>query len=284
MPRTGLEPACLSTHAPETCASTIPPPGHYGLSTFAQQTLERKTRLELATLTLARLCSTNWAISAFSVKEMRLELTRHNCHHPLKVARLPIPPFLQKGKEKNCFRGAQNRTRTCMPLDTRTWNVRVYHSATWALLFFAQLFSFTERKTRLELATLTLARLCSTNWAISALFLQPFIIFPIASAKVVLFSKLPKLSTIFFWKKWQISLASQAPLRYLPTLFPIKTPCKWTFRKALRTVSKSIFQQPKKHKDIWLKTYLRFKSNVLVFWLKRTCVWIKTLRRFFTNA
>ena len=180
VPRTGLEPACLSTHAPETCASTIPPPGHYGLSTFAQQTLERKTRLELATLTLARLCS--------------------------------------------------------------------------------------------------------TNWAISALFLQPFIIFPIASAKVVLFSKLPKLSTIFFWKKWQISLASQAPLRYLPTLFPIKTPCKWTFRKALRTVSKSIFQQPKKHKDIWLKTYLRFKSNVLVFWLKRTCVWIKTLRPFFTNT
>ena len=26
---------------------------------------------------------------------MRLELTRHNCHHPLKVARLPIPPSLQ---------------------------------------------------------------------------------------------------------------------------------------------------------------------------------------------
>ena len=29
---------------------------------------ERKTRLELATLTLARLCSTNWAISAFGFK------------------------------------------------------------------------------------------------------------------------------------------------------------------------------------------------------------------------
>ena len=29
------------------------------------------------------------------VKEMRLELTRQYCHHPLKVARLPIPPFLQ---------------------------------------------------------------------------------------------------------------------------------------------------------------------------------------------
>ena len=26
---------------------------------------------------------------------MRLELTRQYCHYPLKVARLPIPPFLQ---------------------------------------------------------------------------------------------------------------------------------------------------------------------------------------------
>ena len=63
VPRTGLEPACLSTHAPETCASTIPPPGHL-LSATLFFFAERKTRLELATLTLARLCSTNWAISA----------------------------------------------------------------------------------------------------------------------------------------------------------------------------------------------------------------------------
>ena len=52
------------------------------------------------------------------VKEMRLELTRHNCHYPLKVARLPIPPFLHQIKEN--LNRAQNRTRTCMPLDTRT--------------------------------------------------------------------------------------------------------------------------------------------------------------------
>ena len=26
------------------------------------------------------------------VSKMRLELTRQNCHYPLKVARLPIPP------------------------------------------------------------------------------------------------------------------------------------------------------------------------------------------------
>ena len=29
------------------------------------------------------------------VKRMRLELTRHRCHYPLKVACLPIPPSLQ---------------------------------------------------------------------------------------------------------------------------------------------------------------------------------------------
>ena len=128
---------------------------------------ERKTRLELATLTLARLCSTNWAISANLVKEMRLELTRQYCHYPLKVARLPIPPFLQFGFSLTFLNRAQNKTRTCTSLNTRTWNERVYHSATWASAEVR--FCPLERKTRLELATLTLARLCSTNWAISAL-------------------------------------------------------------------------------------------------------------------
>ena len=92
---------------------------------------------------------------------MRLELTRPNGHYPLKVARLPIPPLLHNIFVKQPC--AQNRTRTCTSLNTRTWNERVYHSATWAL----QITAF-ERKTRLELATPTLARLCSTNWAISA--------------------------------------------------------------------------------------------------------------------
>ena len=30
-----------------------------------------------------------------NVKRRRLELPRHNCHYPLKVARLPIPPSLR---------------------------------------------------------------------------------------------------------------------------------------------------------------------------------------------
>ena len=97
---------------------------------------------------------------------MRLELTRPNGHYPLKVARLPIPPLLHLFTQITFLR-AQNRTRTCTSLNTRTWNERVYHSATWAL----QITAF-ERKTRLELATPTLARLCSTNWAISAFVSQ----------------------------------------------------------------------------------------------------------------
>ena len=47
------------------------------------------------------------------VKEMRLELTRHNCHHPLKVARLPIPPPGQK--VSNISKRAENETRTRDP-------------------------------------------------------------------------------------------------------------------------------------------------------------------------
>ena len=34
VPRTGLEPARLSTLAPETSASTIPPPGHYAIALY----------------------------------------------------------------------------------------------------------------------------------------------------------------------------------------------------------------------------------------------------------
>ena len=50
-----------------------------------------------------------------------------------------------------------------------------------------------ERKTRLELATPTLARLCSTNWAISAYF-------PNGIAKVRTFLKLPNFSAKIFTK------------------------------------------------------------------------------------
>ena len=72
VPRTGLEPACLSTHAPETCASTNSATWAFlqyikkAASYRVCYRLERKTGLEPATLTLARLCSTNRATSAIT--------------------------------------------------------------------------------------------------------------------------------------------------------------------------------------------------------------------------
>ena len=69
VPRTGLEPARLAAHAPETCASTNSATWalikHQLLNlSFVSICFERKTGLGPATPTLARLCATNWAISA----------------------------------------------------------------------------------------------------------------------------------------------------------------------------------------------------------------------------
>ena len=83
--------------------------------------MERKTRLELATPTLARWCSTNWAISA-----------------------LEVTPRIELGN------------RGFADLGLTAWLCHQYKIKKM------------ERKTRLELATPTLARWCSTNWAISA--------------------------------------------------------------------------------------------------------------------
>ena len=77
---------------------------------------ENETRTRDPNLGKVMLYQLSYFRNCYLVKEMRLELTRHNCHYPLKVARLPIPPFLHSSF-KIC---AQNRTRTCMPLDTRT--------------------------------------------------------------------------------------------------------------------------------------------------------------------
>ena len=46
VPRTGLEPARLAARAPETRASTIPPPGHEKRDSIFKSRYERKTRLD----------------------------------------------------------------------------------------------------------------------------------------------------------------------------------------------------------------------------------------------
>ena len=58
VPRTGLEPACLSTHAPETCASTNSATWAFCCSSI-EIPMELKSGLEHEHQTLARLCSTN---------------------------------------------------------------------------------------------------------------------------------------------------------------------------------------------------------------------------------
>ena len=97
VPRTGVEPARLAALAPETSASTIPPPGHRK---------ERKTRLELATPTLARLCSTNWAISAASTCQLSLSQKGHYCGLHLSTfrqTRCKSSTFFNTDKQKLWF-------------------------------------------------------------------------------------------------------------------------------------------------------------------------------------
>ena len=138
VPRTGLEPACLSTHAPETCAST-------NSATWAQNTYPHLTRYvkEWSGKRDSDPRPQPWQGCALptelfplvqlqEVKRRRLELPRHNCHYPLKVARLPIPPPL-------------------------------HYLEIPYLIQNDMLSKMFERKTGLGPATPTLARLCSTN-------------------------------------------------------------------------------------------------------------------------
>ena len=91
---------------------------------------------------------------------MRLELTRR------KPA---LPPQSSVSTNSTTYASlcAQNRTRTCTiakPLAPET--SASTNSATWAFHYKNKAVSyrsFSERKTGLEPATLTLARLCSTN-------------------------------------------------------------------------------------------------------------------------
>ena len=128
MPRTGLEPACLSTHAPETCAST-------NSATWAQKYTPLLTRYvkEWSGKRDSDPRPQPWQGCALptelfplvqlqEVKRRRLELPRHNCHYPLKVARLPIPPPLRSQKLRIQNRisivskcRAENGTRTRDP-------------------------------------------------------------------------------------------------------------------------------------------------------------------------
>ena len=146
------------------------------------------------------------------VKRRRLELPRRNWHYPLKVARLPIPPPLHHEITDDKKESAQNRTRTCTPRGTRTWNVRVYQFRHLGILIIK--------------AQCPNALFCSTCWAENGTrtrdpnlgkvvlyqlsyfrirFLFRGASLSIADAKVLLFSELPKLFGTFFTKNFSFS-------------------------------------------------------------------------------
>ena len=98
--------------------------------------------------------------SHLPVKRRRLELPRHNCHYPLKVARLPIPPSLRQQKEVTLRLCPEQDSNLHVSQHSHLKRARLpfRHLGIQVFLLFHH-----ERKTRLELATPTLARSCSTN-------------------------------------------------------------------------------------------------------------------------
>ena len=117
VPRTGLEPARLAAHAPETCASTNSATWALFITSllvmlFFVQHVERKTGLGPATPTLARLCSTNWAISAFSSlfgrHLSRLRMQRYNNF-------MNYQNILRIFSKKTLFSAFKTTTKTATP-------------------------------------------------------------------------------------------------------------------------------------------------------------------------
>ena len=106
VPKTGLEPARLSTLAPETSAST-----NSAIWALRQRLLNRLPILFSIQRTFLENKSRNCVLLISIERQTRLELTRSCDHYPLKVACIPISP------PAHC---AQNRTRTCTSLNTRT--------------------------------------------------------------------------------------------------------------------------------------------------------------------
>ena len=107
-------------------------------------------------------------LTDFQVSEMRLELTRHNCHYPLKVARLPIPPsgHINLGSPQR----REVERKTGLERDPDLGKVVLYQLSYFRILCccgvaclsqnFNVLFSSEKRDSN---ATPTLARSCSTN-------------------------------------------------------------------------------------------------------------------------
>ncbi len=82
---------------------------------------------------------------------MRLELTRHNCHYPLKVARLPIPPSGHKcgnileafATKMRDFRSKKIRGNIRAKNGTRTRDPNLGKVVLYQLSYFRKFYGFT---------------------------------------------------------------------------------------------------------------------------------------------
>ena len=147
VPRTGLEPARLSTLAPDTSASTIPPPGH----SFRKKSGKR---------------GSNSRPRPWQGRALPTELFPHLFFCEEKETRTPttqlsLPP--QSSASTNS--AISPRLSEVCPEQDSNLHVSQHSHLKRARLPFRHLgiLSEEERKTRLELATPTLARSCSTN-------------------------------------------------------------------------------------------------------------------------
>ena len=160
VPRTGLEPARLSTLAPETSASTIPPPGHLPLSgkRGSNSRPQPWQGCALPTELFPRL---------FSKARFSAVLVVWKQNFPLACTKIPHYASFCKLKFKISKR-AENEART---RDPNLGKVVLYQLSYFRVLRIYSLVSPSLAK----VGTLIFyGKVCSTNWAISAFILCSF--------------------------------------------------------------------------------------------------------------
>ena len=143
-----------------------------------------------------------------------------------------------------------------MPLDTRTWNVRVYHSATWALRPFDLRASkkTLERKTRLEVATSCVTdrvilynyqfirKLC---WKIVGCSSSKHMLFylSINLANYLLITSKKSIFTLHFRYDFQRLYRKIVLVWFIRNFYPLDSECHAVFRPIFFTPVISPFRQ-----------------------------------------
>ena len=144
------------------------------------------------------------------VKRRRLELPRHNCHYPLKVARLPIPPSLRMMQKTFSVprTGLEPARLSTLAPETSASTI----PPPGQKMFLNILSGKRDSNSR--------PRPWQGRALPTELFPQFFLLLrsiPLnASAKVLLFSELPNFSSIFLKKNVHFALFSEQNTHFKP--------------------------------------------------------------------